>query len=428
MSALRSLACVALLASSGCLSISPADGALHCSSVGAQCPSGYYCAGDNTCWHNGRSPGAPDLATGGGDDGGSADMLPVNVSCAVPSDCPTPAQPCLVSLCIQGACGLIAAQQGTVPPSIQVVGDCQKRVCDASGNPQTQADPTNKPTDATGGCNTPGCNGATPTMTPTASGTACTQTASGVCNGAGVCGVCKPGAARCMGLTIQNCSTAGQWVNGTTCRNACTSGACSGACNSSMDAPYCTGVDQLNTCVGSAWQVSTCPNACSGTPGACTGSCKPSAKVCSGTNVTWCDATGTPQSQACTACLNGACVDCNPNAVQCCNSGAGNQTCDGTGHWGACNSCGGTYWSCSGAGVCSCSAPSPCLTGDQCGSRSDGCGQVVYCGPVGDGTCTDPTQICYNSLGTFKCKYPTTTTGSCGTCSCCGSCCGKLCC
>jgi hypothetical protein len=421
---MRALAGLLFVAASGCLAISPSDGALHCSTVGAQCPSGYYCADDNTCWHNGKAPSSPpDMAVAGGTD----DMMSQNVSCMVPSDCPTPAQPCLVSLCIQSACGLIAAQQGTVPPSIQVAGDCQKRICDASGNPMTVADTTNKPTDATGGCNTPGCNGSTPTMTPTVSGTACTQTASGVCNGAGICGVCKPGTARCMSLTIQNCSTQGQWVNGTVCRNACTNGACSGACNPAMDTPYCTGIDQLNTCVGTAWQVSTCPNACSGTPGACTGTCKPSAKVCSGNNVTWCDATGTPQTQACAACLNGACVDCNPNVVQCCSSNTGHQTCDSTGHWGACASCGGTYWSCSGAGACSCAgAPDPCSPSDQCGVRADACGNAIGCGPNGDGSCTTGTCT-YNKVSNYYWCKNTTTTG-CTVCPCCGSCCGRYCC
>lgn len=426
----RALPVAVAVALSGCLQFSPADGALHCSTVGSKCPNGYFCAPDNTCWHNGHTPPA-DMTPEA-----PPDMLPMNMSCALPSDCPTPSQACLVPACIQATCGLVAAPQGTVPTSGQVAGDCQKHVCDASGNLTAMPDPTNKPTDPTGGCNTPGCNGSMPTMTPTASGTACTQTANGVCNGLGVCGVCKPGNVQCAadGKTIQTCSTAGQWVNGTVCRNACTNGACSGACSPSLDNPYCSGIDQLHTCSGTTWVTSTCTYACSGTPGACTGTCKPSAGSCAADNKTInsCDATGTPHSTVCANyCLNGACVDCAPGAVGCCTAStgyAGNYTCDATGHWpGTCNACtGGQYSSCSG-GTCSCSAPNPCLAGDACGTRQDACGVTQYCGANGDGSCNAGYTCYYNSsLKLYKCKVQTTT--GCAVCPCCGSCCGKYCC
>jgi hypothetical protein len=442
---MKRIALLFLLAASGCLEIAPADGALHCSSVGSKCPGGYYCADDNTCWHTGTSPaldlsagGGTDDLGGGGDDGGSGnDLSPPPVSfCMVPGDCTTPLAACLSPVCVGSVCGSVGTAQGTAaPPSTQVAGDCQTRICDGNGNVIAKPDNTNLPVDATGGCNTPGCTNGAPTMTPTASGTACTQRAGGICNGAGVCGVCKPGTSQCAadGKTIQNCSTDGQWVNGTVCSFACTAGACSGSCNMGTDMPYCSGIDQLHTCDASHhWSVMTCTYACSGTPGACTGTCKPSGNVCSGNTITWCDATGTPKSMACTGsmpvCLSGSCVQCSPNAVQCCTAGngfAGNQTCGASGTWGTCNACGGnSSYTCSGAGVCGCTPDDPCAN-QVCGSAVNSCGTTVTC----PNTCADNGEICaYNSTThSYYCRVPATTTSK----TCCGTtsaCCSSFCC
>jgi hypothetical protein len=271
------------------------------------------------------------------------------------------------------------------------------RFCDGNGKVATKPDDTNKPTDPTGGCQTPGCMNGTQTRTPyTAAGTACAG--SGVCNGSGACGACTPGASQCAadGKTIQNCSSDGkQWVDGTVCPVMCTSGQCTGACvaGNPMFPPYCSGVDQLHTCVGTSYNTMTCTNACSGSPGACTGSCKPSAATCSGNTVTWCDATGTPQSQACggstPVCFNGACVTCSPNSIGCCMAGSlsGTQTCTADGSaWGTCTACGNANYTCS-AGTCSCNPTDPCAT-YTCGLHPNGCGSSVSCGPC---TTTKPT-------------------------------------
>src|SRR5262249_26784104 len=45
-----------------CYDPSPQNGTLTCS-TGGDCPSGYHCASDRTCWHNGNDPG-----TDGGTD------------------------------------------------------------------------------------------------------------------------------------------------------------------------------------------------------------------------------------------------------------------------------------------------------------------------------------------------------------------------
>jgi hypothetical protein len=49
------LVSMVLFLGSGCLQVQTPDGALVCSMVpGRACPHGYYCAPDNTCWHDGH--------------------------------------------------------------------------------------------------------------------------------------------------------------------------------------------------------------------------------------------------------------------------------------------------------------------------------------------------------------------------------------
>jgi hypothetical protein len=60
---------IVALALAGCFQPSYHNGGLVCSRGGTQCPDGYHCAGDNTCWQNGQDP--VDL-------GGRLDMTPVD--------------------------------------------------------------------------------------------------------------------------------------------------------------------------------------------------------------------------------------------------------------------------------------------------------------------------------------------------------------
>jgi hypothetical protein len=78
----RALVGVLLVAS--CIKVNPADGAFVCG-TGGKCPDGYYCADNNTCWHNGRAP----------------DLGKVNQPCARPSDCST-------GSCLGGFCQLVS--------------------------------------------------------------------------------------------------------------------------------------------------------------------------------------------------------------------------------------------------------------------------------------------------------------------------------
>jgi hypothetical protein len=427
---------------SGCLAITPADGVLQCSTVGNQCPKGYYCASDRTCWHVGKAPG-------GGGDGGSADMAgqppadlaqPV-VPCMVPSECPAPSMPCLLSACIGGTCALVAAPPGVeVPAAQQVPNDCQKLVCDNNGKAMAVADTTDLPLDPTGGCNTPSCNGPTARLTPTMIGTACTQISNGICNGAGVCGECKPGTTECVGTTTSRnqCSPAGKWEALTPpCPNACSAGVCTGSCATGTPS-MCANSTTLNVCTSNTWVLTNCnvspTTVCYNN--ACTGTCQPTPSTCNNTNnaLVGCDASGTPVSMACPAanpyCLGSACVPCQPNATRCAPGMAGyTQTCDATGNWGTATACGtaaGAVYSCANSGVaptlaaCTCSDPAPPTCGTwQCGTVRDKCGNVTGCGAAGDGSCA----------AGYRCSTSHTcvsATGGVVTNGCCK--CGKYCC
>jgi hypothetical protein len=412
----------ALLACAGCLQITPIDGALHCSTVGDQCPPGYWCASDQTCWHLGKTPPTPtlDMSIAPGDD---MLMQSMETSCMTPSDCPATPSWCLLVGCIGGTCALVAQPQGTIlPDNLQVAHDCQKLRCNATGQAESIADPSDTPLDPSGGCNTPSCNGGAVTLAPTAIGTACTAVQSGICNGKGVCGVCRPGNVYCSSnIQLQICAPDGSaWVNQATCQS-CSNTPVPGNCVAPCDAtkfPQCNG-NTLVTCVGGMTKNQGCANGCCASGGvapACNASATCSNGValggakCDGTQTTILSCPtcgGSGASASCAGNGNGSdcldtgdgkgphCVPCLPGATQCCapsgqTSAVGNQQCDPSGHWGACTICpvaAGATPTCSGNGSCGCSARNPC-TGLNCGQINDLCGQPQSC------DCTDPNRDC----------------------------------
>jgi hypothetical protein len=430
------------VSSAGCLQISPVDGSLLCSTVGNQCPGGYYCANDNTCWHMGKAPGG---AAGGHDmsidhDGGNpgvdgggntgSDGGAVMMSCTLPSDCPAPTMPCLLQACIGGACALVAAPTGTpLPASSQVAHDCVQLVCDANGNPTPTPDTTDTPLDPSGGCTTPSCNGATPELTPTASGTSCTKMANGICNGNGVCGACKPGATQCKGTTAarQQCNAQGQWVDFDTCPNACTGGVCTGSCNAASPA-MCGNSTTLQTCVSNQWASTDCTQGgttvCSTQSGTakCQGTCTPTAASCnSAGHLVGCDNNGNPTDDNCTTkvaggwCVNNQCTACQPTATQC-TGGGSYETCDSNGVWQSA-SCASSYpsgtWTCtnSGSGLqqasCSCSDATDHCGSYECGNVTNNCGVAVSCGICStDYRCSTHTCVPINTTQTTKTTCP----------------------
>jgi hypothetical protein len=422
---------LALFACGGCLQIAPADGALHCSTVGSKCPSGYWCAGDNTCWHVGKMPvvaAVPDMSVSvGADLAPRRDMMSMSISCMLPGDCPAAPSWCLLVGCIGGSCALVAQPEGTfLPDNLQVPHDCQKLACNATGQAQPMPDPTDLPIDPSGGCNTASCNGGSIMLAPTASGTSCTRIASGICNGKGVCGVCKPGDVTCASNTqLTTCLADGSaWMNSMTCQS-CSNANCVALCNAA-NFPQCNGNTQV-TCVSGSTVSTPCGNGCCATTKMCNASatCGNGAPIggssCDGTRtvINSCDSCGNGTTHGCGGDPNGSfclddgdghgphCVPCLPGAAACCtpsgeSSADGSQLCDATGHWGGCAKCSGgvgSTVSCSGAGVCGCSAPDPC-DGSNCGAIYDDCGVKHTC-------LCDSGLIC--NMSTHVCRVVTTT-------------------
>jgi hypothetical protein len=123
------------------------------------------------------------------------------VGCTAAADCPGTNTDCQTVTCSPGGvCGFAYTASGTATSS-QTAGDCKQNVCNGSGGVSIVADNTDVPTAGT--CLTGVCSAGVPSTPPAAAGTTCSG---GVCNGAGVCGVCVPGAEReCCGLMSQAC-------------------------------------------------------------------------------------------------------------------------------------------------------------------------------------------------------------------------------
>jgi hypothetical protein len=123
------------------------------------------------------------------------------VGCTGAADCPGMDTECQARTCSgTGVCGFTYQPSGTAT-SAQTAGDCKKNVCNGSGGISTIADDSDVPT--ANQCYTGVCSSGVPSNPPAAAGTAC---GTGVCNGAGLCGVCVPGAFRaCCGVKSMAC-------------------------------------------------------------------------------------------------------------------------------------------------------------------------------------------------------------------------------
>jgi hypothetical protein len=85
----------------GCIKVNPADGAFVCG-AGGKCPDGYYCAGNNTCWHSGHTVNL-DMSMADLRQPSCADTMTckVNQACTQASDCAT-------GSCLKGFCQLVS--------------------------------------------------------------------------------------------------------------------------------------------------------------------------------------------------------------------------------------------------------------------------------------------------------------------------------
>jgi len=124
--------------------------------------------------------------------------------CTAPTDCPGTDTDCQTRTCsTSGVCGFAYTASGTATSS-QTAGDCKQNVCNGTGGVSVVADDTDLPT-APGPCFSAVCTAGVASTPPKAAGAAC-STGGTVCNGAGVCGVCLPGATRaCCGSTSSAC-------------------------------------------------------------------------------------------------------------------------------------------------------------------------------------------------------------------------------
>ncbi|MFT3768282.1 MAG: hypothetical protein QM820_22765 [Minicystis sp.] len=110
------------------------------------------------------------------------------VGCVTASDCPGQDNACQTRACNGGVCSINYVPSGT-PVGAQAAGDCKKNACNGSGAIVQMVDDTDVPVDGVA-CTSDVCSNGSPSNPAAPAGTSC---GTGVCNGAGSCGVCTPG-------------------------------------------------------------------------------------------------------------------------------------------------------------------------------------------------------------------------------------------
>jgi alpha-tubulin suppressor-like RCC1 family protein len=174
--------------------------------------------------------------------------------CTTTSDCPAPANECVVALCTAGVCSTSNLDAGT-KTQVQDGQPCKVNQCDGMGAIQVVADPNNIEDDQNE-CTTDTCDQASPVHTPVAEGTSC---ANGVmyCSLAGACVECVSGAT-CPAGVCQN--------------NACQMAACGDTVKNGSE----TDVDCGGTDCGKCADMLACAVAGDCVSGVCTGNtCTP---------------------------------------------------------------------------------------------------------------------------------------------------------
>jgi hypothetical protein len=217
-------------------------------------------------------------------------------------------------------------------------GDCQKAVC-TSGTCGFVADDGDVPADDGNQCTSDVCSGGVPSHPSKPVGTTCNQSGGTVCNGAGVCGTCVPGATQSCYTGPPGSLGVGICHGGTrTCQATGTFGACAGEvtpraeicgngqdddCNGVIDngCPVCgNGVKETGEqCDGGDLGGESCITlGFSGGTLACTGSCQFDTSACTG----GCPGLGNPCTLGVGACERPGLIICdNGNSV--CNATPG---------------------------------------------------------------------------------------------------------
>jgi hypothetical protein len=124
------------------------------------------------------------------------------VGCNTNADCPGANNECQQQVCAGNVCGTSYTPAGK-PAGTQTPGDCKKVACDGAGNLVGMIDDADVPVDGDP-CTDDVCSSGSGSNPAAAAGTTCPG---GVCNGAGGCGVCVPGAfkACCAGFSNPCC-------------------------------------------------------------------------------------------------------------------------------------------------------------------------------------------------------------------------------
>jgi hypothetical protein len=352
------LATVALAA--GCYSPSIANGELQCAVNSKQCPAGFHCASDNTCWKNGQDPGA-------GIDGGSDDMPPTGTNLGNGDPCADASQ------CTSGFC----APEG-VCCDTACTGACQ--ACNLPGSPGT-------------------CSSVPAGMMPVTGHDTCGPDAQstcmrdGACDGAGACHlwndvICKPGscdATTNKAVAASKCDGLGTCVT----PNAIT-------CDPFVCLPDNTAC--YPTCSGASTGCKP-PNSCNA------GSCGPKANGSPCTAGTQCQsAKCSPDGYCCDQACTGKCEACDiaPNVGTCTALVAGQP------HAGHGGNCAGTGTTCGGA----------CAAGNRATCTFPSGGTTCSAQTCANSTTQQNAAGC-NSAG--ACSAPTTT--GCGSYLCSGTAC-----
>lgn len=171
------------------------------------------------------SDAADDAGHDAGDDAGD-DASPDgsdSLACETAADCPAPSQPCTLAVCAAGVCATAYAPAGTeVAEEVQTPGDCKRLECGEAGALVARADEDDVPPEQD--CVRSFCVGPNARTEDLPAGTPCGG--NGVCNGAGHCGSCAPGAKGCSGNVPYSCDEQGKWRAGQACSSACKAGEC----------------------------------------------------------------------------------------------------------------------------------------------------------------------------------------------------------
>jgi plastocyanin len=222
------LSALGLVASSGCELVSSVDAELM-NQGGGGAASATTTTTDATTTSGGGEGGAGGSGGSGGaaEGGGGAG----SGGCESPSDCPPTGNVCVHPVCNEGVCGMMNFADGT-PIEAQTAGDCQKVVCDGTGQTRSDADDTDTASDDGNDCTAEGCSAGVPTHDPKPSGDPCASGNGTKCDGSGACVECLVGGDCASGVCQGNACVPAQCndgqMNGTETDVDCGGVACGG--------------------------------------------------------------------------------------------------------------------------------------------------------------------------------------------------------